>query len=361
MRAGCPWRPAFEHVTLTGPQPPRVSIIIPTCDRRALLERVLDGLRKQTRADFEAIVVDDCSADGTPATLRDFAQRYPGFPLVSLRNQTHAGANPSRNRGVAAARGELIAFLDGDCAPQPDWLERLIAPFADEKVGAVVGRVDDPPARNLYELTFKGTHRVFGAADANRLIAGNMAVRRAELLEIGLDEDRALPQPRRAGRPDTTVSGRGDEEGLYLRLKAAGWRVAAAHDAGVLHLHHFGARTFFRQAWRGGRSAARLVYKYRLPQRLDLAPFALAYLTAPLGALGGWGWAPAIFFAAAALGAVTYNDLFRKRKTVVETIVTFPLLLAYYQLRLAGYAFESLRLRVSRNRPARLEKPINLV
>ena len=201
---------------------PRVSVVIPTCDRRALLERVLSGLLAQRLTDFETIVVDDCSADDTPDFLREFAAANPAFRLTCLRNEAHAGANPSRNRGVGAARSGLIAFLDGDCVPEPDWLERLIAPFADESVGAVVGRVDDPPPRNLFELTFKGTHRVYGRDSANRLIAGNMCVRRVALEAAGLDEDRALPQPQRDGRPDTSVSGRGDEEGLYLRLRTAG-------------------------------------------------------------------------------------------------------------------------------------------
>ena len=137
----------------------------------------------------------------------------------------------------------------------------------------------------------------------------------------------SAPALRPDGTPDIAVSGRGDEEGLHLALRAAGYELRAAPDAVVLHEHHYTGRSLFRQAFRGGRSAARLVYKYYLPPRLDLLPFILAYLTLPLVLLGWWyAVVPGFFFCGAA-AAITYNDLFRKGKSIGETVLTFPVLL----------------------------------
>ena len=330
------------------PERPLVSLIVPTCDRRDTLGRCLQALARQTYPHYEIIVVDDFSADGTPDLLREFAEGHPELAFHTLRNEVHAGANPSRNRGIRASQGAFVAFLDADCLAEPDWLENLMRGFTSRRVAAVTGMVVDPPPTNIYELTFKGTHRVHRAGPAPRLVAGNMCVRRQLLLEYRLDEDRSEPLKEKTGRPDVTVSGRGDEEGLFWMLRAAGYEMRVAPDAVVLHEHHLERRSFFRQAFRGGRSAARLVYKYHLPHRLDLLPFMCTYLTLLLVAVQPWLAVVPAFFFAAALAAITYNDLVRKGKTLAETIRSFPVLLLYYHLRLAGYLLEMLRLRLGK-------------
>ena len=336
---------------------PLVSIVVPSCDRCNILRECLDALARQSWPNYEIIVVDDCSADETQSMLAEWQVSHPGVSLCPLRNECHLGANPSRNRGVEAAAGEFVAFLDSDCLAQPEWLEKLLREFTHANVAGVTGCVEEPPPRNIYELTFKGTNRVHYTGPARRLVAGNMCIRRSVLRRITLDEDRApvtavAPQGR-----DTTVSGRGDEEGLCLELLAAGYELRSAPDGIVLHVHPLSGRAFFRQALRGGRSAARLVYKYRLAPRLDMLPFMLAYATLPLAALVPYGFvAPAGFFLAA-LGAITYNDLARKGKTLREVGISFPMLLVYYHVRLAGYVSEAVRLRCTKTDLKRVRLP----
>ncbi|MFQ5494697.1 MAG: glycosyltransferase family 2 protein [Phycisphaerae bacterium] len=313
---------------------PRVSVVIPTCNRCHALSRCLDALARQTYSDFELIVVDDGSTDNTPAMFERFLHQHPSVRGKYVRNGQRLGANVSRNRGIREARGELVAFLDSDCVPRPDWLERLLAAFTSDSVAAVTGLVEDLPPENVFELAFKGTHRLARPGPAHRLVGGNMCLRRELLLDQPLDED---------------LAGGCDEEGVFLRLRAAGWTMLAVPDAVVLHEHHYGGRAFVRQAFRGGRSTARLVYKYHLPPRLDLLPFMLTYLTLPLVLLDRWWLLFPAFFFAGALAAITYNDLFRKGKTVGETIRSFPVLLVYYHVRLAGYVLESVMLRLGRS------------
>jgi len=327
---------------------PLVSVVIPTCNRRAILGRCLDAVAGQTYRPFEVIVVDDGSTDDTPLHLARFAAEHPGLSFRWFRNEPQIGANPSRNLGIRESRGVYVAFADDDSIAEADWLEKLIAGFVSDRVAAVAGRVNDPPPRNIYEMTHKGTHRVHGRIHATRLVGCNMGVRRDLLVRYMLDEDRAT------ACQDPTVSGRGDEEGLFLSLQAAGYEQRVVHDAVVLHEHGHTARSFLRQAYRGGRSAARLGYKYYLPPRIELVPLLCAYLTVPLAGCGVVRWALPAVLAGAFLAAILYNDLVRKRKTPLETLITLPWLLVYYHLRLFGYVTEHLRLWFGRSKVQRV-------
>ena len=305
--------------------PAMISVVVPSYNRVDILPRCLESLTKQTYANREVVVVDDGSTDGTAEYLRGFAAEHPNLRLRWFINEGNRGANASRNRGIRESQGELIAFLDSDCIAEPDWLDELAGGFDSDDVATVTGRVQDPQPTNIYELTLKGMHRVHGRGEAPRLIAGNMCIRRHLLLEYPLDED---------------LKYGGDEEGIYLRLKAAGYRQRLVPQALVRHEHYYTRRSFFRQARIGGAAAAWMVYKYRLPPRVDLAPLILTYLTLPAVLLNSpWAWVPAVF-AAAFCAALAYNELWRKRKTLGETILVFPVLLAYYQVRLAGHLWQ---------------------
>jgi len=181
-----------------------------------------------------------------------------------------------------------------------------------------------------------------------------MCVRRDILASITLDEDRARHEP---GVLDLEVSGRGDEEGLFLMIRAAGLVIMAVPDAVVLHDHDYTRRSFFKQAFRGGSSAARLVYKYYLPPRLDLLPLILAYLTMPLTIWSEWIALVPLALFGAACAAIAGNELFRKGKSVAEAVRIFPVQLAYYHVRLFGYLKEMLRLFLTDNEIVRVRLP----
>jgi glycosyltransferase involved in cell wall biosynthesis len=314
---------------------PQVSVVIPTLDRRDVLPSCLGGVAAQGYPRLEIIVVDDGSTDGTPEYLEDFARAHPELDFRWLRHDTNLGANRARNAGTEAARGEVVVFLDSDAVPAPDWIERLVEGFEDDSVAAVTGRVDEPAPQNVYELAYKGTHLVHRrGGEAARLVAGNLAIRRDLLLALPLEEDLKYGC---------------NEEGIFLRLRALGYSQRLAPDAAILHDHPYDRAEFFRRARVLGRASAWLVYKYRLPPRLDLLPFLLAYGTLALGLLEPkLVWAAAAFFGAAA-GALVWNDLSRKRKTLGETIRSFPALLAFYHVKLWGNVVESLRLRLRPN------------
>src|SRR6185369_1855724 len=98
---------------------PAISIILPTHNRAGLLPRALESVLAQAcDEDFEVIVVDDGSSDGTPAYLAAIAD--PRLKL--LRNESALGAAAARNRGLAAVRAPVTAFLDDDDELLPGFL-----------------------------------------------------------------------------------------------------------------------------------------------------------------------------------------------------------------------------------------------
>lgn len=107
---------------------PRVSIVMPTYNRRDTIDRAIESVQAQRFDDWELVIVDDGSTDGT----RDVVEKLdPRIRLVVQKNQGVAGA---RNTGLAAARGDLIAFLDSDDAWTPHHL-RLATAFFDAHPG----------------------------------------------------------------------------------------------------------------------------------------------------------------------------------------------------------------------------------
>lgn len=106
---------------------PLVSVAIPVHNREWLIDRAVESVLCQTHGDFELLVVDDASTDGTLARL---LARDPDPRLRLLRHEVNRGAAAARNTAIKAARGTFIAFLDSDDEWLPGKLERQIACLA---------------------------------------------------------------------------------------------------------------------------------------------------------------------------------------------------------------------------------------
>jgi glycosyltransferase involved in cell wall biosynthesis len=105
---------------------PRVSVIMAVHNEERFLAEGLESVLAQTFTDWEVIVSDDGSTDATPTIARAFAEREPER-IRMLRSEHNQGKPFALNRALAARRGELIAWLDGDDVMLPDKLDRQVA------------------------------------------------------------------------------------------------------------------------------------------------------------------------------------------------------------------------------------------
>ena len=114
---------------------PSLTVVVCSLNGAAGVERALLALARQTIApDLETVLVDDGSSDGTA----DAGRRHGARVVVHAENR---GLGAARNSGLALARARLVAFLDDDCEPLPDWAERLVAAHSSDDVVGVGGEV----------------------------------------------------------------------------------------------------------------------------------------------------------------------------------------------------------------------------
>lgn len=156
-----------------------ISVVIPLFNKEATIERSLRSVLAQTFQDFEILVVNDGSTDGG-------SQLVAGNPRVRLVNQPNAGVAAARNRGIAEARGEIVAFLDADDEWLPEFLATVDGLAAARPEAGMFGTsylYESRPAV-LSDATMPDYFRV-ATESAPPINASAVAVRKAALAAVG--------------------------------------------------------------------------------------------------------------------------------------------------------------------------------
>jgi glycosyltransferase involved in cell wall biosynthesis len=261
---------------MTARRAPAVSVVVNTCDRAALLPDALAGIAALRHDAVEVIVVNGPSTDGTGAVLDAWRGR------IKRRDCPERNLAVSRNIGIAAASGDIVAFLDDDAVPHPEWLARILPHYADPAVAAVGGfTVDNTGVRFQARKTlcdrFGNAHHAsdfFDERPLNRpgtplypsLLGTNSTFRRSALLAVG-GFDHAFAYLL-------------DETDVCLRLVDAGHRVAYEPTALVYHQfapsHIRDPRRIARTLYPSAVSKAYFAMRHGAAHSLDGATDALA-------------------------------------------------------------------------------------
>jgi GT2 family glycosyltransferase len=253
-----------------------ISIVINTYNRAQHLPTTLEGLRTQTYPEFEVVVVNGPSTDGTDLLLRHYAMDLK----IVCCPEPRLGV--SRNLGIEMAAGEIVAFIDDDAVPDNGWLERLASAYADPSVAAAGGYVFDIPLGHVAWRVCTCTRSGEWSANSPRpakaylgrgadpflyLNGCNMSFRRCALLEIGgFNEEFTYAY---------------DDVDVCCRIIDAGHQIALVEDAIVYHQRApnsvrsldgvvrdlypiFYARTVFALQWHSSKdSSKRIISRIR--------------------------------------------------------------------------------------------------
>jgi len=219
---------------------PSISVVVCAYQAEATLDECLVHTCALTYPDLEVIVIDDGSTDATAA----IAGRYPEVRLIRI---DHAGLAAARNAGISVATGELIAYLDSDAYPSPEWPYYLALGMDSASVVGVGGPnvppTGDPAAAQAVARAPGGPAHVLLADDrAEHLPGCNMAFWRDTLVEVG--------------GFDPIYTAAGDDVDLCWKVIDRGHDIGFHPAALVWHHRRAGARAYLRQQRGYGRSEA---------------------------------------------------------------------------------------------------------
>ncbi|MEV6772007.1 mycofactocin biosynthesis glycosyltransferase MftF [Nocardia sp. NPDC051030] len=230
---------------------PEVTIVIPVRDRTALLAACLAAVGNR----YPTLVVDDASHD-----RRAVAEIAAAYGAHIVHRPVNGGPGAARETGLASADTELIAFLDSDCQPPADWIDRLAPHFADPLVAAVAPRItpsapDTPAGRytRAHSALDLGPHPASVAPGRSVAYVPTAAllVRRTALRELAAADGTVFDPAMRVG----------EDVDLIWRLHRAGWRIRYAPEVSVAHQEPSGWRLLARR-YRYGTSAGPLAQRH---------------------------------------------------------------------------------------------------
>ena len=239
--------------------PPLLTIAICTRNGALRLKDNLPSYQKIRDPNFELIIIDDGSSDDTFSVCKRF-QRETSLP-VRIIQQKPSGLSVARNLAAKNSNATIIAYIDDDAHPHPDWLHYLRSTFArSEKIAAAGGPNLPPTATGLQNALVTAcmgnvSHVLFDDTTAEHLPGCNLALNRNLLVEIGgFDEQ---------------FHAAGDDVDICWRLLDAGYELGFHAAACVFHDRRTSAKGFIRQQ-RGYGYAEALLYR-KHPQRFGRA------------------------------------------------------------------------------------------
>ncbi len=266
---------------------PCISVIVCSYNGQRTLHDCLEGLLQLDYPNFEVIVVDDGSTDRTASIAREH-----GFTVIGTEN---CGLSQARNTGLAAATGEIVAYIDDDARPDPHWLTYLAATFLTTTHAGVGGPNIAPPgdgpiADCVVNAPGGPVHILLSDQEAEHIPGCNMAFRASCLRAIGGFD------------PQFHIAG--DDVDVCWRLQQLGWTLGLNPAAVVWHHRRNSVSTYWKQQKNYGKAEALLERKW--PEKYNalghLRWIGQLYgrgLTVPLG-LSKWRiyqgvWGSALF------------------------------------------------------------------
>jgi glycosyltransferase involved in cell wall biosynthesis len=243
---------------------PTVSAVVTSYNARHFLGEAVDSVLAQTLRDWELLIADDGSTDGSPALAEDYARRDPRVRVLEHPDRVNRGASATRNLGAAAARGRYLAFLDGDDVWLPDKLEQQVALLeAHPEAVMVYG-----PARWWYGWTDAARNAPRDYLQPLGVPPGTV-VQPPGLLQLFLGDEKVVPSMsgplfrrqiyQRVGGSEEACRSIYDDQTVYAKVGLAG-PVVVSGDCWYRYRQHRGQRNIYAPGRTRQRLAIRRAY-----------------------------------------------------------------------------------------------------
>jgi GT2 family glycosyltransferase len=239
-------RGAFAEVPFPEDTPwPKISVVVCSYNGGRTIGECLEGLSRLKYPDFEVVVVDDGSTDATAEIAGGYDVR-----LISTENR---GLSEARNTGMRAANGEIVAYIDDDTRPDPDWLIYLAAGFLRSDHAGIGGPNVSPTGDGLVAdcvacAPGNPVHVLISDTEAEHIPGCNMAFRKDRLEALG--------------GFDARFRVAGDDADLCWRMREEGWTLGFAPSAMVWHHRRGTVGDYWRQQKGYGKADAMLARKW---------------------------------------------------------------------------------------------------
>jgi cellulose synthase/poly-beta-1,6-N-acetylglucosamine synthase-like glycosyltransferase/peptidoglycan/xylan/chitin deacetylase (PgdA/CDA1 family) len=251
---------------------PTVSVVVPAYNEAVMIARTVASLAASDYPDFDLVVVDDGSSDGTSEIVESL-----GLERVRVVRQRNAGKAAALNTGIGVTKGEVVVMVDADTLFEPETLRILVQPFADPAVGAVSGNTKVGNRRTMlgrwqhieYVIGFNLDRRMYEVLQCTPTVPGAVGAFRREVLEeVGGVSGATLAED-----TDLTLAiGRSGRRVVYVE-DARAWTEAPATLSGL-----------WRQRYRWSFGTMQAVWKHkgamlsRDPRERRIGGLALPYL-----------------------------------------------------------------------------------
>ena len=266
----------------------RVSVVVPVKNGEAFIGELLESLLNQEEKPYEIIVVDDGSTDRTVEVVKK-------YPVKLLFTDGSRGANAGRNIGLKNASGDIVAFIDADCAAPPEWIKTICeelregtavcvggSAFLNPKLkGNIIAEYSNDaffaPMPTFKKRDFITRENLISKRLPN---SNNMAVVREVLVKEGLWFDEGF-------------KGGAEEIEILWRLLERGYKILVSNKLYVYHYHRSSLRKLLKQVHNYGRGLYWFFRKHKsspiglIPATAILTFYTLFFILSLLSALTG--------------------------------------------------------------------------
>jgi O-antigen biosynthesis protein len=306
---------------------PHISVVVCTYNGAATLQECCEGLRNLNYPNYEVIVVNDGSKDKSESIARKY-----GFKTITIEN---GGLSNARNIGWRAASGDIVAYIDDDAWPDPDWLHYLAHTYMTTDFAAVggtnIGPDDDGMIAEAVDHSPGGpTHVLINDRVAEHIPGCNMSFRK-ECLEA-------------IGGFDTQFKIAGDDVDICWRIQERGWKIGFNAAAMVWHHRRNSVKRYLKQQYNYGKAEAMLEEKW--PEKYN----TIGHLTWK-GRIYGKGLTPALLHKKSIIyqgiwGTAPFQRLYEPSLGRLTSLPLMPegyvLIASFFILSLFGLLWEPL-------------------